>query len=311
MPSRYQKMNSILIYQASRRLGLFLLFFIVFLVNASAFHPHSRLNRREEGWKKDSVLRILAIGNSFSEDALESYLSGLAKAGGYKIIIGNLYIGGAPLELHWKNARENAAVYDYRKIGLDGKKKNTPKVSIEMALADEKWDFISFQQASPNSGVYESYTQPLPLLLTYVKEHMSNPKAQFILHQTWAYAQNSTHAGFAKYDNNQQTMYKAITKTSKKVYRKYNFKFIVPAGTAIQSARTSFIGDAMCRDGYHLDLNRGRYTASCTWYEVLFKTSVLGNSFKPEKVSGPEKEVAQSAAHVANEKPYKIYYFRK
>jgi len=41
-------------------------------------------------------LKVLAIGNSFSEDAVENYLFELAEAVGKKIIIGNLYIGGAP-----------------------------------------------------------------------------------------------------------------------------------------------------------------------------------------------------------------------
>ncbi|RZK76174.1 MAG: DUF4886 domain-containing protein, partial [Pedobacter sp.] len=64
---------------------------------------------------KDSVIKILAIGNSFSDDAIEHYLYGLAKAGGYKVIIGNLYIGGAPLDLHLKNAQGNLDAYEYRK----------------------------------------------------------------------------------------------------------------------------------------------------------------------------------------------------
>ncbi len=35
---------------------------------------------------------------------------------------------------------------------------------------------------------------------------------------------------------------------------------IIPTGTAIQNARTSFVGDHMNRDGYHLDLkNRTLY----------------------------------------------------
>lgn len=37
---------------------------------------------------------------------------------------------------------------------------------------------------------------------------------------------------------------------------------IIPTGTAIQNARTSFVGDHMNRDGYHLDLKIGRYTAA-------------------------------------------------
>src|SRR5690625_7172324 len=51
---------------------------------------------------QDRVLRILAIGNSFSEDAIENYLHELAAEAGIKMIIGNMYIGGASLDLHWK-----------------------------------------------------------------------------------------------------------------------------------------------------------------------------------------------------------------
>ncbi|MDE5807236.1 MAG: DUF4886 domain-containing protein, partial [Muribaculaceae bacterium] len=36
-------------------------------------------------------LKVLAIGNSFSEDATEQDLSALAAMGGHEIIIGNLY----------------------------------------------------------------------------------------------------------------------------------------------------------------------------------------------------------------------------
>src|SRR5690606_3802700 len=40
----------------------------------------------------DNVTRILAIGNSFSEDALETYLYPIARAAGDSILIANLYI---------------------------------------------------------------------------------------------------------------------------------------------------------------------------------------------------------------------------
>ena len=44
------------------------------------------------------TIKILAIGNSFSADAVEQELYGLFEAAGQKVIIGNLYIGGCPLE---------------------------------------------------------------------------------------------------------------------------------------------------------------------------------------------------------------------
>lgn len=253
---------------------------------------------------KDSVIKILAIGNSFSDDALEHYLYGLAKAGGYKVIIGNLYIGGAPLDLHVKNALEDKDVYEYRKVNIDGSKQKLPKTSISKALADENWNYISFQQASPKSGLFETYIEPLPILFNYVKERAKNPKVKFVWHQTWAYAQNSTHNGFATYNKDQMRMYNAIADASSKVKTLVPIDIVVPAGTAIQNARTK-LGDVMTRDGYHLDLNVGRYTASCTWFEVIFKQNVVGNLYKPEKVSGADALIAQKAARKAIKKPYK------
>lgn len=254
---------------------------------------------------KDSVIKILAIGNSFSEDALEHYLYGLAKAGGYKVIIGNLYIGGAPLDLHVKNAQGDKEVYDYRKTGIDGEKKKFPKTSIAKALADENWNYISFQQASPKSGLFETYVEPLPVLFNYVKERATNPKVKYVWHQTWAYAQNSTHNGFANYNKDQMRMYQGIADASSKVKTLVPIDIVVPAGTAIQNARTK-LGDILCRDGYHLDLNIGRYTASCTWYEAIFKKTVVGNLYKPEKLSGADALIGQKAAHKAIKKPFKV-----
>lgn len=258
------------------------------------------------GLKKDSIVRILAIGNSFSEDAIEHYLYGLAKAGGYRVIIGNLYIGGAPLDLHLKNAQENKAAYSYRKTGVNGHKVKQEATSLEKALADESWDFISLQQSSPKSGLFETYTTPLPLLLSYVRQRAINPDVKYIFHQTWAYAQTSNHKGFASYGNDQTKMYQSIMGASKKAKALGKFDILVPAGTAIQNARTSFIGDNLCRDGYHLNLHIGRYIASCTWYEILFGKSVMGNTYIPEKVTEREAATGQLAAHKAVKKPFKV-----
>ena len=49
---------------------------------------------------KDRVIKILAIGNSFSDDAIEHYLHDLVKASGRKALIANLYFGGRSLQTH-------------------------------------------------------------------------------------------------------------------------------------------------------------------------------------------------------------------
>lgn len=246
----------------------------------------------------DGIIRILAIGNSFSGNALEDHLYGVAKAGNKSVIIGNLYIGGASLDMHWKNASNNNAAYEYRKIAVDGTKTTTKSVSIATALADEHWDYISFQQASPNSGQYNTYITPLPLLYNYVKQRLNRNDITYILHQTWAYAQNSTHTGFANYNKDQLTMYYAIVEAVEKASKLIGTDIIIPAGTAVQNARTSIIGDNLCVDGYHL-LDLGKYIASATWYEAVFNQNVIGNSYKPEAISAYEIEIAQHAAHSA------------
>ena len=256
-------------------------------------------------YAQQKTVRILAIGNSFSQDAVEQYLHELAEAEGISTIIGNMFIGGCSLERHVKNARENAPAYAYRKIGTDGKKGEKGKMSLEAVLADEDWDYVSLQQASPFSGMYETYEASLPELIEYVKARLPK-KTKLMLHQTWAYASTSKHSGFKNYNCNQLTMYQAIADAVKKAAKVNKIKIVIPSGTAIQNARPSFIGDHLNRDGYHLDVKIGRYTAACTWFERIFKHNVVGNPYAPEGLDEARKAVAQKAAHAAVKHPYKV-----
>ena len=250
------------------------------------------------------TLRVLAIGNSFSQDAVEQYLHELADVSGKPMIIGNLYIGGAPLSLHWTNVQEDKAVYSYRKISVDGEKATMDKTSIRTALQDEGWDYISLQQASPLSGKFDTYVEPLTGVYKYVDSIMGG-KAHLVWHQTWAYAPNSTHKGFANYNQDQQTMYRAIMDASSKAEKLLPFYQVIPSGTAIQNART-VLGDDLTRDGYHLDLHIGRFIAACTWYESLFGQQAPVEAYRPEQVSEAEAAVAQKAAHAAVQQPFAV-----
>jgi len=244
------------------------------------------------------VIKILAIGNSFSQDATESYVDDLAKADSVKLIIANMYIGGCSLETHWNNALGNLSEYSYRKIN-EGDFTTTASQSLLNAIKDEDWDIITFQQVSQYSGMLTSYFPYLTSLYQYVKSHATNPDVKFALHQTWAYAANSTHTGFANYNNDQTQMYQAIVQTVNDAATQVGIDIIIPAGTAIQNGRTSYVGDNFCRDGYHLNLGIGRYTAACTWYEKLLDRPVIGNTFVPLGMSNLEGEIAQHAAHNA------------
>ena len=245
-----------------------------------------------------STLRILAIGNSFSQDAVEQYLYELFKASGQETVIGNLYIGGCTIDTHWGKANNGAKDYEYRKV-VNGTKTNNSGKSILEGILDENWDVITVQQASGSSGIYSTYSN-LNALIGYVKANATNRDAVIVFHQTWAYSVNSNHSEYPKYNSNQMTMYSMICDAATQMFRDCEaVAGIIPSGTAIQNARTSYLGDSFNRDGYHLEVNYGRFTASCTWFEALTGKDVTANPYKPSTVSDSQAKVAKAAAHAA------------
>ena len=269
----------------------FLLSMLLMLLSAASFAA-----------QKDT-LRVLAIGNSFSQDAIEQNLYSLAAADGKVLIIGNMYIGGCSLERHYQNSRNNAPDYEYRKIE-GGVRNNRRHMTLEKALADEKWDYVSFQQASHFSGKAETYEPFLTDLISYVAARVP-ADTKFLFHQTWAYESTSDHYAFPDYDRDQQKMYKLIIDCSKKACKDHKLT-VVPAGTAVQNLRGTFLGDHITRDGYHMDLNYGRYLVACTWYEVLFGKSPVGNAFVRQGLDEKTAQATQKAAHAAVKNPWKV-----
>ena len=252
----------------------------------------------------DGIIRILAIGNSFSQDAVEQYLWNLFNAAGKKVIIGDLYIGGCSLETHYNNSQSDAADYYYRKI-VDGEKTET-RSSLAAGLTDEKWDYVSFQQVSGLSGQADTYEPYLGNLITFVRGKVGD-KATLLLHQTWAYASTSDHADFPKYDKNQMTMYNAIMSAGQTAMAAHKeLAAVVPCGTAIQNGRTTWLGDTFNRDGYHLEVTYGRFTAACTWYETISGESVLNTTWHHENIDDTLAEICRASAHAACAKPWEV-----
>lgn len=251
------------------------------------------------------IMRILTIGNEYSEDAVESYLYNLAKQQNLKLEIGDLYLEGATLEDHNTNTDSTQKVYQLRIIDQFGDKSNTSEISLKEAILSEDWDYISFQQEAAVSGLFNTYVSTLPHLFGYVKGLTTNPEVQFLFHQTWAYGQSSDADGFLNYDNNQMVMYDSIVQVLQLLKTLVPIDKVVPVGTAIQNARTSIIGNDFCRDGARLN-EKGKYVAACTWFESIFDKNVIGNGYFPKELSSYEAEIAQHAAHLAIDTPEKV-----
>ncbi|MBR6727383.1 MAG: DUF4886 domain-containing protein [Clostridia bacterium] len=194
------------------------------------------------------------------------YLWQIFRDGGYDTVyLGNLYIGGCSLNQHWSNMQSDAAAYTYYQ-NSNGMWSNST-ASIASALAAQDWDVVTIQQASHDSGREASYNN-LGNVLNFIAENKPNAKIYF--HMTWAYQQSSTHSGFANYNNDQMTMYRAITTVAQQTVEPNRLvDGIIPSGTAVQNLRTSYLGDTLTRDGYHMSYDYGRYVTALTWYAYL------------------------------------------
>ena len=252
---------------------------------------------------EDGILKILTIGNSFSDDTMQ-YVYKIAKSAGVeKIKLGNLYIGGCSLDTHTSNAKTNARAYDYRTNSADAWV-NTPSYRMKDAITSENWDFISLQQASGSSGIANTYAN-LQYMIDYVSELA--PESKLVFNMTWAYQQDSTHAEFPKYESNQIKMYESIVAAvQSEVATKSKIEYIVPNGTAIQNARTSYVGDRLTRDGFHLSLDLGRYIAGLTFFYQLTGISIENIEYIPDGVDPDLQKVAIESAISAVNVPFAI-----
>lgn len=251
----------------------FVFFVLAVIFAASSFAASSFAAKRD-------TLRILSIGNSFSEDAVEQNLADLARADGRCAIIGNLYIGGCPLSRHWENVKQNKSAYRYRTIDSDGVMTTFKNFRISDAVKSMHWDVVSLQQSSPLSGKIESYEPYIQELVSWLRANLP-PDTKLMFHQTWAYSANGVRKEYANYGCDQRAMYDSIMVATKTICERYGLD-VIPAGTAIQNGRATSIRDNFCRDGYHLSHSCGRYTAACTWYEKLFSRPVRGNLYRAD-----------------------------
>lgn len=241
------------------------------------------------GWQTETLaavksLKILAIGNSFSDNALK-YLPALAKKLGIEeVYVGKLYIGSCDIDKHWQYAQTGGEYGSFQINTGDGWVNQDTK-TLKYALECYDWDIITMQQVSGKSGM-ESSLGNLQNLIDFVNANKTNPNAKLYWHMTWAYSQFTGHGSFANYNNDQMTMYQAIVDLTKNcIVPNECFAGIIPAGTAVQNYRGTYINNSVMEsdyitmsDGYHLR-NFSEVLAAMTWIRTLTGLSLDGIRF--------------------------------
>lgn len=223
-------------------------------------------------------MKILSIGNSFSEDA-HRWLHDIAISNDYELDTVNLFIGGCSLETHWKNLGSKDPLYAMQGNGGLFIKNTT----IRQALESEKYDVITLQQVSGLSGKFETYMPYINQIADFVKK--AQPQSNIYFHRTWAYEINSKHPDFNEYNYDQEQMFTAICNASNKVSKIMGIE-VIPVGDVIQALRRKSCkfncnsgGLSLCRDGFHLSLDYGRFTAAAVWYKKLTGMGINTKNF--------------------------------
>lgn len=241
------------------------------------------------------MIRILAIGNSFSVDALV-YLKNIADAAGIESENANLCIGGCTLEKHAENIRTDAHEYEYY---LNGQLSELG-ASINEKLREQKWDIVTIQQASPYSGRPESYEPFGKQVLDCIMD--GAPDAEVWFQKTWAYEHDFESVGYQYYGSSQKRMYECICGTVAEFADRYSL-MVIPSGDVIQKLREEPCFDylnggmSLCRDRMHMSETYGRYAVSATWFEMLLGGDIRGNSFAPADTSPEIISVVQRVVH--------------
>ena len=305
-------------------------------------------------------LNILMIGNSFSWDAADFWYdmqtsmtydamkSMLAEA--YDVHFAVMYKGSATLAYHATCAMNNTAGYTYTEIGPETGYHWTPSggKNAENNILDQlearDWDIIVIQSyqheadgTNPRStytGGDNRFTEPkdsLGYLLDYFNRY--EPSAQVYYYMPWAttkfYGKDGLESGYGAIADYTQTHIPNMsgTESGKKLAG------IIPVGTGIQNARTTYFGalnfnsgtgsTALLKDpqiglqydSQHLSFGLGRYIAGLIVAESLIPQQMRRDSYtvpgvkvSPAVGALPEEYtvIAQLAAKNAVKNPFQV-----
>ena len=283
-------------------------------------------------WCEIMSYRILAIGNSYSNNAIY-YISRIAESMGQKISATSLYQAGCPLERHVQFYNNDTKAYKFYvdDVNISGADLNTMKEVFKL----NTYDYVTIQQAPARATLFSTYwTKQKPWLTdlyAIIKKHQ--PGAKVLIHQTWSFSNKSATEGTEWWTTtykNSREMFLLIKDAYEKAADKLGIdkeKGIIPVGRAIQLAKDEYGYWDAYNPGYaekylpdgsdanaakhcenralytddidHLN-HRGRYLASCVWLEKIFGYDCRTATYYPEGVLTEEDcIILRAIAHEA------------
>lgn len=250
-------------------------------------------------------IRLLSIGNSYSQDAL-AYVPFIFQNMGADVDLhlGILMQSSSTASMHVDNFTNQTVAYTFNYYAGGGSwNNNSSKKTIQWALDNYEWDIIVLQGA-PQSSIHASYYQTnmvlYNLVYSYVSEHGGYPIKfawyQTIVRPAIANGSNSgVNSGVNRSEEEQLKMYQDGVVFAQEMMNNTDFKFLFPVGTAVRNARTNpaldILGDYSTHpnnssekgyfsayDGVHLQEGLPCLTAAYTFCQKLSNEFNLGIS---------------------------------
>ena len=249
-------------------------------------------------------MKILFIGNSFSDDTMEHAANMLRSLGVSSMSLGNLYIGGCSIHRHADNAANDRPWYEYRQNTGNGWT-TTADVSMKTALISEQWDVVAIQTgtADGSRNTCERCYEFLPILIRYIKA-VCHGTPKIVFNMTWVGEAWNGHPEMVAHDGDQAAMYRAVARNVREIVSP-QVDAVSPAGTAIQNARVTGLAP-LHRDGYHLSPGLGRYIAGLTFIGAATGLDIANVLWRPDGVSEAQAAIAVKAVQDALKSPFEV-----
>lgn len=233
-------------------------------------------------------MKILSIGNSFSDDA-QRYLHEIAAAEGVEIETLNLCIGGCSLETHASHVKDGAKAYFFH---YNGDVENPELITLQEGIAMRDWDVVTVQQVSTLSFKEESFYPYAHEVIAYVREKL--PNAKIYVHQTWAYEHECPRSYEVTDGKGSEFMLDGLRGAYERLKSEIGAEAIIPSGELMELLYQNG-ASKIYRDTFHASYGLGRYAVGLLWYKLFTGKDVSDNSFSAldEEVSREDLEIAR------------------
>ena len=228
-------------------------------------------------------LKVLSIGNSTDVDAIHM-LNLIAAAEGYdqEMVIGILYYSGCKMNQHVDFIQNNTDAYTLyisSTLTPDTPAVRYPGTTMYEGLQYTDWDIIVLHEDDLRADKEVYFTNGnIQFVQNYVNQNKRNPEAVFGWHIPWVNPDDPDL--LATYPNKSNGYVSAIERhggrvpffeaelanTGKYIFTDNSFTYIIPAGTAMLNADTSYLTQKDLHRDYYHNTDLGRVIAAYTWY---------------------------------------------